>query len=202
MCGETGSGKSTQLPKLCLDAGRGVDGFIGHTQPRRIAARGVASRVADELGSTLGGTVGYKVRFGSDALSDDTLIKVVTDGMMLAEIAGDRDLTQYDTIIIDEAHERSLNIDFLLGHVRNILDRRDDLRVIITSATIDPERIAAHFTDAPVIQVEGRTYPVEIMHVDDPDEERGASSTPRIVDAVASMVDPAHRDSTATCSSS
>ena len=158
--GETGSGKTTQLPKICLMAGRRR---IGHTQPRRIAARSVAERIAEELGDELGATVGYQVRFTTRA-SRQTRVKVMTDGIMLAEIAHDRDLRRYDTIIIDEAHERSLNIDFLLGYLKQLLPRRPDLKVIITSATIDTERFAAHFDGAPIIEVSGRTYPVEIRY--------------------------------------
>ena len=144
VAGETGSGKTTQLPKICLELGRGIEGTIGHTQPRRIAARAVAERVAEELGVELGGAVGYQVRF-ADHSSRDTLVKVMTDGILLAELQRDRDLRRYDTIIIDEAHERSLNVDFLLGYLKRLLPRRPDLKVIITSATIDPQRFADHF---------------------------------------------------------
>jgi ATP-dependent helicase HrpA len=174
LCGETGSGKTTQLPKICLEIGRGVDGMIGHTQPRRIAARSVATRIAHELQSALGHAAGYKVRF-SDKLSPQTYIKVMTDGILLAETQGDRFLNAYDTIIIDEAHERSLNIDFLLGYLRQLLPKRPDLKLIITSATIDPQRFSRHFNDAPIIEVSGRTYPVEVRYrplaSDDPEEE-------------------------------
>ncbi len=163
VAGETGSGKTTQLPKICLELGRGRRGLIGHTQPRRIAARSVAERLAEELHTHVGGVVGYQVRF-ADHVSDDTFVKVMTDGIMLAEIQHDRLLTRYDTIIIDEAHERSLNIDFLLGYLNQLLPRRPDLKVIITSATIDPQRFAAHFGDAPIIEVSGRTYPVEMRY--------------------------------------
>lgn len=168
VAGETGSGKTTQLPKLCLDMGRGRRARIGHTQPRRLAARSVAERIAEELGQPIGESVGYSIRF-DDAISDDTAIKVMTDGILLAELQRDRDLLGYDTIIIDEAHERSLNIDFLLGYLKQLLPRRKDLKVIITSATIDPERFAQHFADAegnpaPIIEVSGRTYPVEIRY--------------------------------------
>ncbi|MFO0831969.1 MAG: ATP-dependent RNA helicase HrpA [Phycisphaerales bacterium] len=172
ICGETGSGKTTQLPKLCLEMGRGVRGLIGHTQPRRIAARSVASRIAEELGSRVGEHVGFKVRFG-DHTSPDNFIKLMTDGILLAETQHDRMLTQYDTLIIDEAHERSLNIDFMLGYLRTLLPRRPDLKVIVTSATIDPERFARHFAGsgaggapvpAPIIMVSGRTYPVEVRY--------------------------------------
>jgi len=163
LCGETGSGKTTQLPKICLGLGRGIDGMIGHTQPRRIAARAVAARVAQELGTPLGETVGYKIRFG-DKTSPRSLVKLMTDGILLAETQSDRDLLAYDTIIIDEAHERSLNIDFLLGYLHRLLPKRPDLRLIITSATIDPQRFSSHFAGAPIIEVEGRTYPVEVRH--------------------------------------
>ena len=146
VAGETGSGKTTQLPKICLELGRGVAGQIGHTQPRRIAARTVAERIAEELGTDLGDVVGYKVRF-TDKSGDNTAVKLMTDGILLAEIGSDRNLRRYDTLIIDEAHERSLNIDFILGYLRQLLPRRPDLKVIITSATIDPERFAEHFED-------------------------------------------------------
>ena len=161
--GETGSGKSTQLPKICLGAGRGEAGLIGHTQPRRIAARAVAERVAEELGSTVGGLVGYTVRF-TDRVASGTRVKVMTDGILLAELQRDQTLSRYDTIIVDEAHERSLNIDFILGYLKQLLPRRPDLKVVVTSATIDTERFAAHFGSAPVIEVTGRTYPVEVRY--------------------------------------
>jgi len=163
IAGETGSGKTTQIPKICLELGRGVDGQIGHTQPRRLAARTVAERIAEELGSPLGETVGYKVRF-TDVSADDTLVKLMTDGILLNEIARDPQLRRYDTLIIDEAHERSLNIDFILGYLRQLLPGRPDLKVIITSATIDPERFAAAFSGAPIVEVSGRTYPVEVRY--------------------------------------
>jgi len=163
ICGETGSGKTTQLPKICLELGRGVYGLIGHTQPRRLAARSVATRIAQELGSELGTHVGFKVRF-NDKQSERNVIKLMTDGILLAETQTDRFLTAYDTIIIDEAHERSLNIDFLLGYLKQLLPRRPDLKVIITSATIDADRFARHFSNAPVIEVSGRTYPVEVRY--------------------------------------
>src|SRR5262249_6836170 len=163
VAGETGSGKTTQLPKICLELGRGVRGTIGHTQPRRLAARTVAARIAEELGVILGGVVGWKVRF-TDQVGDDTLVKLMTDGILLAEIQADPLLGQYDTLIIDEAHERSLNIDFILGYLNQLLPGRQDLKVIITSATIDPERFSRHFDDAPVIEVSGRSYPVEIRY--------------------------------------
>lgn len=176
VAGETGSGKTTQLPKLCLAAGRGVAGTIGCTQPRRIAARAVAARVADELKTPLGGLVGYQVRF-TDNVGADTRIKFMTDGILLAEIASDRWLSAYDTIIIDEAHERSLNIDFLLGYLKELLRRRDDLKVIVTSATIDTARFSRHFDDAPVVEVAGRTYPVEVRYRP-PGEEKPGSVPP------------------------
>ena len=163
IAGETGSGKTTQIPKICLDIGRGVSGQIGHTQPRRLAARTVAERIAAELGSPLGEAVGYKVRF-TDRSADDTLIKLMTDGILLTELARDRRLRRYDTLIIDEAHERSLNIDFILGCLRQLLPSRPDLKVIITSATIDPLRFADAFGGAPVIEVSGRTYPVQVRY--------------------------------------
>ena len=173
LCGETGSGKTTQIPKMCLELGRGVDGIIAHTQPRRIAARSVANRIAEEMNSQLGDLVGYKVRFNEQG-SDDNYIRLLTDGILLAEIRSDRFLNQYDTIIIDEAHERSLNIDFLLGYFKWLLPRRKDLKLIITSATIDPQRFSKQFDNAPVIEVSGRTYPVELRYrplvSDDPDE--------------------------------
>lgn len=160
---ETGSGKTTQIPKICLELGRGVKGYIGHTQPRRLAARSVAERIAHELNTTLGKSVGYKVRF-SDHVGDNTLVKLMTDGILLAELQQDKLLLQYDTIIIDEAHERSLNIDFILGYLKQLLPKRPDLKVIITSATIDPERFSKHFNQAPIIEVSGRTYPVEVRY--------------------------------------
>ncbi len=171
VCGETGSGKTTQLPKICLDAalglGRGIGGMIGHTQPRRLAARTVAARIAEELGADVGGIVGTKIRF-SDRTGDGTLIKLMTDGILLAETQSDRLLHRYDTIILDEAHERSLNIDFLLGYLHQILPRRPDLKLIITSATIDPQRFAEHFATtrgpAPIVEVPGRTWPVEVVY--------------------------------------
>ncbi|GAA4554463.1 ATP-dependent RNA helicase HrpA [Streptomyces collinus] len=164
VAGETGSGKTTQIPKICLELGRGVRGMIGHTQPRRIAARTVAERVAEELDTPLGGAVGWKVRFTDQVNQDATFVKLMTDGILLAEIQTDRELRAYDTIIIDEAHERSLNIDFLLGYLAQLLPKRPDLKVVITSATIDPERFSRHFGDAPIIEVSGRTYPVEVRY--------------------------------------
>jgi ATP-dependent helicase HrpA len=175
VCGETGSGKTTQLPKICLELGRGVAGMIGHTQPRRIAARSVAARIASELRTPVGRAVGYKVRF-SDKVSADTYIKVMTDGILLAETQGDRLLRTYDTIIVDEAHERSLNIDFLLGYLRELLPRRPDLKLVVTSATIDAGRFSEYFGGAPVIEVSGRLYPVEIRY-----RPPGAGSRPRLL---------------------
>ncbi len=204
VAGATGSGKTTQLPKICLELGRGIRGTIGHTQPRRLAARTVAQRVADELGTPLGEAVGYTVRF-TDQASDSTLVKLMTDGILLAEIQRDRRLLRYDTLILDEAHERSLNIDFLLGYLRELLPRRPDLKVIVTSATIEPERFAAHFNGAPIVEVSGRTYPVEIRYrplevpvvsdddddPDDPDHEIVRTEirdpTEAIVDAVREL---------------
>ncbi len=197
VAGETGSGKTTQLPKMCLELGRGVLGTIGHTQPRRIAARTVADRIAEELGVPLGEAVGYKVRF-TDQASENTLVKVMTDGILLAELQTDRMLRRYDTIIIDEAHERSLNIDFLLGYLKQLLPRRPDLKVIITSATIDPERFATQFaaadgTPAPIVEVSGRTYPVEVRYrplLDDGPDDEDETSEPRDqIEAIAEAVD-------------
>lgn len=163
IAGETGSGKTTQIPKICLALGRGIDGIIGHTQPRRIAARTVATRIAEELSTKLGDSVGYKVRF-NDMVDEHSHIKLMTDGILLAEMQTDRLLRQYDTLIIDEAHERSLNIDFILGYLKQILPKRPDLKVIITSATIDPQRFSKHFNDAPIMEVSGRTFPVDILY--------------------------------------
>jgi ATP-dependent helicase HrpA len=187
LCGETGSGKSTQLPKICVGLGRGVFGRIAHTQPRRIAARSLASRISSELGCELGTAVGYKVRF-HDRVSSATHIKLLTDGMLLAEIQQDRFLNEYDTIILDEAHERSLNIDFLLGYLRQLLKKRRDLKLIVTSATIDPEKFSRHFGDAPVIEVSGRTFPVEVRYAPPQEDgdggERGDATQQAILDAV------------------
>ncbi|QXG77462.1 ATP-dependent RNA helicase HrpA [Modestobacter sp. L9-4] len=196
IAGETGSGKTTQLPKILLELGRGVRGRIGHTQPRRIAARTVAERIAEELGSPLGDVVGFKVRF-TDDVGDRTLVKLMTDGVLLAEVQRDRLLRQYDTIIIDEAHERSLNIDFLLGYLARLLPRRPDLKLVITSATIDVDRIAKHFSvdgaAVPVVEVSGRIYPVEVRYrpVIDPDDEDAdpdRDQVTAIVDACAELV--------------
>src|SRR5262245_9654019 len=177
VCGATGSGKTTQLPKLCLEAGRGVAGLIGHTQPRRLAARALASRLAFELGTTVGGAVGYKVRF-NDRTTPSTRIKLMTDGILLKELESDRLFRRYDTLIIDEAHERSLNIDLLLGVIKQLLPSRPDLKVIVTSATIDPQKFSAFFGGAPIIEVSGRSYPVEVRYrpliVEEDDEEDAA----------------------------
>ncbi|MEV0897410.1 ATP-dependent RNA helicase HrpA [Actinoplanes sp. NPDC049802] len=203
VAGETGSGKTTQIPKICLELGRGVRGQIGHTQPRRIAARTVAERIAEELDRPLGSTVGYKVRF-TDQVSDDTMVKVMTDGILLAEIQNDRMLYRYDTLIIDEAHERSLNIDFILGYLRELLPKRPDLKLVITSATIETGRFAAHFAGAdgkpaPVIEVSGRTYPVEVRYrplvttaVIEDDEVREEPIDQ--IDGIAAAVDELPRD--------
>ncbi|MCX5690380.1 MAG: ATP-dependent RNA helicase HrpA, partial [Planctomycetota bacterium] len=194
ICGETGSGKTTQLPQICLALGRGTRGLIGHTQPRRLAARSVAQRIADELNVPLGSAVGFKVRFG-DQTSAQTSIKLMTDGILLAETQGDRDLSRYDTIIIDEAHERSLNIDFLLGYLKQLLPRRPDLKVIVTSATIDPQRLSDHFggpSVAPVLEVSGRTYPVEVRYApvgDDGDDFEEVEDR-AVVDAVGDLLSP------------
>jgi ATP-dependent helicase HrpA len=196
IAGETGSGKTTQIPKLCLELGRGVRGTIGHTQPRRIAARAVAERVAEELAAEVGEAVGFAVRF-TDRVSDTTLIKLMTDGILLAEIQRDRMLRSYDTIIIDEAHERSLNIDFLLGYLRQLLPRRPDLKLIITSATIDPQRFADYFDGAPIIEVSGRSYPVEVRYrpIVDPDDNRGNRDERDQVSAICDAVTELQRES-------
>src|SRR5687767_8614825 len=187
LAGETGSGKTTQLPKICLELGRGVAGLIGHTQPRRIAARSVAARIAQELDTPLGHSVGYKVRF-NETLSPRTYVKLMTDGVLLAETQHDRFLEQYDTLIIDEAHERSLNIDFLLGYLKQLLPKRPDLKVIITSATINPQEFSRHFNDAPILEISGRTYPVEVRYrpieVEEPDEDE-----PDLQQAILAAVD-------------
>ena len=186
VCGETGSGKTTQLPKICLELGRGARGLIGHTQPRRLAARSVATRLAQELQTQVGAGVGVKIRF-HDRTTPDSWVKLMTDGILLAESQGDPSLSAYDTIIIDEAHERSLNIDFLLGYLKQLLPRRPDLKLIITSATIDAERFSQHFGGAPVIEVSGRLYPVEVRFrpvadLEKEDDERDLYDA--IVDAV------------------
>ncbi|MGW5471161.1 ATP-dependent RNA helicase HrpA [Streptomyces chartreusis] len=190
VAGETGSGKTTQIPKICLELGRGVRGMIGHTQPRRIAARTVAERVAEELDTPLGESVGWKVRFTDQVNPDGTFIKLMTDGILLAEIQTDRELRAYDTIIIDEAHERSLNIDFLLGYLAQLLPKRPDLKVVITSATIDPERFARHFGDAPIVEVSGRTYPVEVRYrplLEEDSEDADRDQITAICDAVEEL---------------
>ncbi|MFE4799868.1 ATP-dependent RNA helicase HrpA [Streptomyces sp. NPDC056708] len=188
VAGETGSGKTTQIPKICMELGRGVRGMIGHTQPRRIAARTVAERVADELKTPLGEAVGWKVRFTDQVNPDATFVKLMTDGILLAEIQTDRELRAYDTIIIDEAHERSLNIDFLLGYLARLLPKRPDLKVVITSATIDPERFARHFGEAPIVEVSGRTYPVEVRYRPLLEEEGDDSDRDQIT-AICDAVD-------------
>ncbi|MFJ9816129.1 ATP-dependent RNA helicase HrpA [Streptomyces sp. NPDC101151] len=191
VAGETGSGKTTQIPKICLELGRGVKGMIGHTQPRRIAARTVAERVAEELRTPLGESVGWKVRFTDQVNPDATFIKLMTDGILLAEIQTDRELRAYDTIIIDEAHERSLNIDFLLGYLAQLLPKRPDLKVVITSATIDPERFSRHFGDAPIIEVSGRTYPVEVRYrplLEEDSEDADRDQITAITDAVDELI--------------
>ncbi|HEY1136064.1 MAG TPA: ATP-dependent RNA helicase HrpA [Xanthomonadaceae bacterium] len=202
IAGETGSGKTTQLPKLCLAAGRGAAGMIGCTQPRRIAARAVARRVAEELQTPMGGLVGYQVRF-NESVGERTAVKFMTDGILLAEIQSDRWLSAYDTIIVDEAHERSLNIDFLLGYLKQLVQKRRDLKVIVTSATIDTERFSKHFDDAPVVSVEGRGYPVEVRYrpleggdEDDTGEARGSERT--VVDGIVGACDEIMRLSAAS----
>ncbi|MGA4963830.1 ATP-dependent RNA helicase HrpA [Streptomyces pseudogriseolus] len=191
VAGETGSGKTTQIPKICMELGRGVRGMIGHTQPRRIAARTVAERVAEELDTPLGEAVGWKVRFTDQVDPDATFIKLMTDGILLAEIQTDRELRAYDTIIIDEAHERSLNIDFLLGYLAQLLPKRPDLKVVITSATIDPERFSRHFGDAPIIEVSGRTYPVEVRYrplLEEDSDDADRDQITAITDAVEELM--------------
>lgn len=190
VAGETGSGKTTQIPKICMELGRGVRGMIGHTQPRRIAARTVAERVADELNTPLGEAVGWKVRFTDQVNPDATYVKLMTDGILLAEIQTDRELRAYDTIIIDEAHERSLNIDFLLGYLAQLLPRRPDLKVVITSATIDPERFSRHFGEAPIVEVSGRTYPVEVRYrplLEEDSDDSDRDQITAITDAVEEL---------------
>src|SRR3954453_2032654 len=198
VAGGTGWGKTTQLPKVCLELGRGIRGQIGHTQPRRLAARTVAERIASELGTPLGETIGYQVRF-SDHSGEKTLVKLMTDGILLAEIQRDRMLRGYDTIILDEAHERSLNIDFLLGYLKELLPRRPELKLIITSATLDPERFARHFDDAPIVEVSGRTYPVEVRYrpLDGSDEDEDDETNvdpPDVYEAIGDAVDELAKD--------
>jgi ATP-dependent helicase HrpA len=202
LTGETGSGKTTQLPKICLDLGYGRDGRIGHTQPRRLAARTVAERIAEELGESIGETVGYQVRF-TERVGDTTQVKVMTDGILLNELQRDRMLRAYEVLIVDEAHERGLNIDFILGYLKRLLPRRPDLKLIITSATIDPERFAAHFSDAPILEVSGRTYPVELRYrplvdPDRPDKER--DQVQGIVEAVDELMAEGPGDILVFCS--
>ncbi len=187
ICGETGSGKTTQLPKMCLDAGLGIRGMIGHTQPRRLAARSVAKRIAEELKTEAGKVVGFKVRF-TDTLGENGLIKLMTDGILLSEVHHDAFLNQYDCIIVDEAHERSLNIDFLLGYLKRLIIKRHNLKIIITSATIDPQRFSKHFNEAPVIEVSGRTYPVDIEYRDTESEDNQIKDLPSaIADCVSEI---------------
>ncbi len=195
VCGETGSGKTTQLPKICLSIGRGASGFIGHTQPRRIAARTVADRIAEELGETIGKSVGYKIRF-NDKTHAESLVKLMTDGILLAESQNDPYLNQYDTIIIDEAHERSLNIDFLIGYMKWLLPKRPDLKLIITSATIDTQRFSTHFNNAPIIEVSGRTYPVDVRYrpIEQKDDEEADETTDDLQNAILNAVDELYRD--------
>jgi ATP-dependent helicase HrpA len=191
VAGETGSGKTTQLPKICLELGRGVRGMIGHTQPRRIAARTVAERIADELATPVGEAVGYQVRF-TGRVGESTLVKLMTDGILLAETQRDRLLQAYDTLIIDEAHERSLNIDFILGYVKQLLPQRPDLKVIITSATIDPERFSRYFDGAPIVAVSGRTYPVQVRYrplVDDTESEEDSADESVVRDQIQAICD-------------
>jgi len=188
ICGETGSGKTTQLPKICLEIGRGLNGMIGHTQPRRIAARATATRIAQELKSELGRHVGFKIRF-TDRVTSDSYIKLMTDGILLAETQTDPFLRQYDTLLIDEAHERSLNIDFMLGYLKQLLPRRPDLKVIVTSATLDAERFSQHFNGAPVIEVSGRLYPIETRYRPWQDKKDGDLN-----DAIVDAVSEAHRE--------
>ncbi|MFE2815377.1 ATP-dependent RNA helicase HrpA [Streptomyces nigra] len=197
VAGETGSGKTTQIPKICMELGRGVRGMIGHTQPRRIAARTVAERVAEELDTPLGEAVGWKVRFTDQVNPEATFVKLMTDGILLAEIQTDRELRAYDTIIIDEAHERSLNIDFLLGYLAQLLPKRPDLKVVITSATIDPERFSRHFGDAPIVEVSGRTYPVEVRYrplLEEDSEDADRDQITAITDAVEELMGEGNGD--------
>ena len=188
VAGETGSGKTTQLPKICLECGLGRRGLIGHTQPRRLAARTVSARIAEELDTRVGELVGYQVRF-TDQVSENSFIKVMTDGILLSEIKHDRDLLRYDTIIVDEAHERSLNIDFLLGYLKQLLPRRPELKIVITSATIDVERFSKHFNDAPVISVSGRTFPVDVFYRPAFSDDQETSSLPeQVLEALSEIV--------------
>ena len=198
VCGETGSGKTTQLPKICLSLGLGASGFIGHTQPRRIAARTVADRIAEELGETIGKSVGYKIRF-NDKTHTESLVKLMTDGILLAESQNDPYLSQYEVIIIDEAHERSLNIDFLLGYLKWLLPKRPDLKVVVTSATIDTQRFSTHFNNAPIIEVSGRTYPVDMRYrpiiTKEPLEGEAVDETiDELQQAILDAVDELYRD--------
>ena len=193
VCGDTGSGKTTQLPKLLLEAGCGVRGMIGHTQPRRIAAQAAAGRLAAELGVQLGDAVGLSVRF-TDRTGPRTLVKVMTDGILLNEIRTDRRLEAYDALIVDEAHERSLNIDFILGYLRSIERQRPDLRIVVTSATIDPERFAKHFGGAPIVRVEGRSFPVEVRYRAREDQDLASAVTDAARALAAERVEAPVRD--------
>ncbi len=201
VAGETGSGKSTQLPKMCIELGLAKTGWIGHTQPRRIAARSIAERISEELGDELGGLVGYKVRF-TDRVSDKTAVKIMTDGILLAEMQHDRRLSKYSVLIIDEAHERSLNIDFLLGYLKQLLPKRPDLKVIVTSATIDTQRFSEHFDNAPVIEVSGRTYPVDVRYrpLEDPESGVSLSQAEGIIEAIFELENEAEGDVLVFCS--
>lgn len=192
VAGETGSGKTTQIPKFCLAAGRGIDGLIGCTQPRRIAATTVARRIAAELGETAGQSVGYKIRF-QEKTAKEGYVKIMTDGVLLAEAQGDPWLSNYDTLIVDEAHERSLNIDFLLGILKSLLKKRRDLKLIITSATIDTEKFSKAFDDAPVIEVSGRMFPVEVRYL--PADQKKDADEQSHIEMAALAVDKIQRDS-------
>ena len=195
VCGETGSGKTTQIPKICLGLGRGAAGLIGCTQPRRIAARSVAHRLAHELEGAPKGFVGHKIRF-QDATRPETVVKVMTDGVLLAETHSDRALRAYDTIIVDEAHERSLNVDFLLGYLKRLVAARPELKVVVTSATIDTERFSRFFDGAPVIEVSGRTYPVEVRYRPEFFQAEDEDDEPvDLNEAIAKAVDEIARDS-------
>src|SRR5216684_1125184 len=182
VAGDTGSGKSTQLPQYCLELGRGVAGLIAHTQPRRLAARALAARLAEELGQPVGRSVGFRVRF-ADQVSDATRLVLMTDGLLLAELASDPQLRRYDTIIVDEAHERTLNVDLLLGVLKRLLPRRPDLKLIVTSATLDVERISRFFDDAPIITVSGRTHPIEVRYRETPEDAEDPDLPAAVLDA-------------------
>src|SRR6267154_5375211 len=187
VAGDTGSGKSTQLPQYCLEMGRGIDGLIAHTQPRRLAARALAARIADELAQPVGATVGFRVRF-ADQVGAATRLVLMTDGLLLAELASDPQLTRYDTIIVDEAHERTLNVDLLLGVLKRLLPRRPDLKLIVTSATLDVERVSKFFDDAPIIAVTGRNHPIEVRYTTDADEAEDPDLPVAVLDAYRDIV--------------